>query len=234
MACIPKFENKVQNENYENANLEKNLSKVKQTRWSEALHDIKGAAEFCFTYYMYVVIILFITDLYTSAFSTYSFKNTFCVCSVSFLWFFLSSNSYYRFFYKSLLNCVRCVLKTCSRANIPCVLTCSRASVLTWSRANVPCVLMCSRANVPYLLTYLRALHAYVLTCQRALHAYVFRCQRALCAYVLMFLASERAQVPTCFACLSAHVPTCLACLLAHLLTYLKCLFAHVLMSLRA
>ena len=109
------------------------------------------------------------------------------------------------FFYKSLLNCVRCVLKTCSRANIPCVLTCSRASVLTWSRANVPCVLMCSRANVPYLLTYLRALHAYVLTCQRALHAFVFRCQRALCAYVLMFLASERAQVPTCFACLSAH-----------------------------
>ena len=44
-----------------------------------------------------------------------------------------------------------CVLKTCSRANVTCVLTCSRANVpcvLTCSRANVLCMLTCSRANV--------------------------------------------------------------------------------------
>ena len=35
----------------------------------------------------------------------------------------------------SLLNCVPCVPKTCSRANVPCVLTCPRA--------NVFCVLTC-------------------------------------------------------------------------------------------
>ena len=73
---------------------------------------------------------------------------------------------------KSLLNCVPCVLKTCSRANVSCVLTCSRANVpcvLTCSRANVPCVLTCTRANVPYVLTCQCALRAYVLTCQRAL-----------------------------------------------------------------
>ena len=51
---------------------------------------------------------------------------------------------------RSLLNCVPCVLKTCSRANVPYVLTCSRA--------NVPCVLTCSRA-----------LRAYVLVCKRAI-----------------------------------------------------------------
>ena len=60
----------------------------------------------------------------------------------------------------SLLNCVPCVLKTCSRANVPCMLTCSRANAL--------CVLMCSRANVPCVLTCQCALGAYVPTCQRA------------------------------------------------------------------
>ena len=51
----------------------------------------------------------------------------------------------------SLLNCVPFVLKTCSRANVPCVLTCSRANVLfvvTCSRANVPCVLTCRHASI--------------------------------------------------------------------------------------
>ena len=38
----------------------------------------------------------------------------------------------------NLLNCVPCVLKTCSRVNVPCALTCQRA------------------------------LRAYVFTCQRA------------------------------------------------------------------
>ena len=59
------------------------------------------------------------------------------------------------YFLTSLLNCVPCVLKTCSRANVPYVLTCSRAKVpceLTCSHANVLFVLMCSRANVLVLM----------------------------------------------------------------------------------
>ena len=56
----------------------------------------------------------------------------------------------------SLLNYVPCMLKTCSRANMPCMLTCSRSNVscvLTCSLANVPCVFTCSRAKVPCVLT---------------------------------------------------------------------------------
>ena len=71
----------------------------------------------------------------------------------------------------SLLNCVSCVLKTCSRASVPCVLTCSDTNVLcvrTCSRANVLCVLTWPRTNVPYMLTCQDGLHAYMLTCQRA------------------------------------------------------------------
>ena len=101
----------------------------------------------------------------------------------------------------SVLNCVPCMLKTCSHANVPYMLTCSSALcayllmsqralcaymlksctlyVLTCSQANVPCVLTCSCANVPCVLTCLRALHAYVLMCQ--------------CALVLMFLHALRA-----------------------------------------
>ena len=48
-------------------------------------------------------------------------------------------------------------LKTCSRANAPCV--------LTLSRATMPSVLMCSRASVPYVLTYLRANVPCMLMC---------------------------------------------------------------------
>ena len=62
-------------------------------------------------------------------------------------------------------SCVRCVLKTGSRANVPCVLTCSRtreSCVLTCSRAKVPCVLTCSRANVPCVVTCQRALRTYI------------------------------------------------------------------------
>ena len=55
---------------------------------------------------------------------------------------------------KSLLNCVPCVLKTCPRANVPCVLTCSRA------------------------------LRTYVLTCQRGLRAHVTTCLARLLAHV--------------------------------------------------
>ena len=70
----------------------------------------------------------------------------------------------------SLLNCVSCGLKTCSRANVsyvPCMLTCLHV--------NVPCMLtclVCSRANVLCVLT--------CSTCQRALSAYVLVCERAI------------------------------------------------------
>ena len=65
-------------------------------------------------------------------------------------------------YFSSLLNCVPCVLETCSHANVSCVLTCQRA------------------------------LRAHVLTCQRALRAYVLTCHRALRAnwqlpYVLTY-----------------------------------------------
>ena len=102
--------------------------------------------------------------------------------------------SQYHYNKKSLLNCVPCVLKVYSRANMPyvlmwsrvkmpCVLTCSRAymlCMLTCSCANVPCVLTCSCANVPCVLTCQRALHAYVLTCERVLRAYVLMCLAAI------------------------------------------------------
>ena len=78
---------------------------------------------------------------------------------------------------KLLLNCVPYVLKTCSRANVSCV--------LTYSHTSVPCVF--------FVLTCLVYFSTYVLTCQRVLCAYVLTCQRALPAYV-----------PTCFAYLRA------------------------------
>ena len=75
------------------------------------------------------------------------------------------------FFLMSLLNCVPCVLKACSRPNVLCVLMC-----LACLGAHVPTCLACLRANVPTCLVYLRALRAYVLTCQRVLRAYVLTC----------------------------------------------------------
>ena len=83
----------------------------------------------------------------------------------------------------SLINCLLCVLKTCSQANVPSVLPC-------WG-ANVPCVLTRPRAHVQ--------------TC--------FACLRALRACVPTYLAHLHAHVPTCLLCLRAHMPTCLACL---------------------
>ena len=82
----------------------------------------------------------------------------------------------------SLLNCVPCVLKTCSRANVPCVLTCSRGNVpcvLTCSRANIPCVLTCSRASVPCVLTYSLAYVPCVLTLSLKSVPCVLACPRA-------------------------------------------------------
>ena len=66
-----------------------------------------------------------------------------------------------------LLNCLPCVLKTFSRANVLCM--------LTFLCANLPCVLMCSLANVPCAL---RAHVPSVLMCQRAslMPCFQFRC----------------------------------------------------------
>ena len=94
----------------------------------------------------------------------------------------------------SLLNCVPRVLKTCSRANVSCV--------LMYSRTNVPCV-----------LTWQRALHAYMLTCSRVNVPCVLTCLRAHVSTCIAFL---RAHVPTCLACLRVHLPACLACLRAN------------------
>ena len=82
----------------------------------------------------------------------------------------------------SLLNCVPCVLKTCSRANVPCVVTCSCGNVpcvLTCSRANIPCVLTCSRASVPCVLTYSLAYVPCVLTLSLKSVPCVLACPRA-------------------------------------------------------
>ena len=59
----------------------------------------------------------------------------------------------------------------------------------TCLRANVPCVLTYQRALHAYMVTRLRALRAYVRTCQRVLRAYVpyvLTCQNAVCAYVFL------------------------------------------------
>ena len=88
----------------------------------------------------------------------------------------------------SLLNCVLCVLKTCSRANVPYVLTCWCANVpcgLTFSRGNVRCVLTCQRVLHAYVLTWQRAFRAYVLTYQRA---YVLLCKGAILSNVNSYI----------------------------------------------
>ena len=73
----------------------------------------------------------------------------------------------------TLLNCVSCVLKLCSRVNVSCVLTFTRAKVpcvLKYSRGNVYCVLRCycmgtcSCANVLHVSTYLAYLCIHVST----------------------------------------------------------------------
>ena len=70
----------------------------------------------------------------------------------------------------SLLNCVPCVLKTCSRAKVPYVLTGPHnnvSCVLMRSSTNVSCLLTCSRTNVPCVLTYSCNNVPYVLRCSR-------------------------------------------------------------------
>ena len=88
-----------------------------------------------------------------------------------------------------------CVLKTCSRANLPFMLTCLRA--------NVPSVLTCQRAmcaNVPSVLRYQRAMRAYVPTCPA--------CQHALSAYVC--------HVSAYLACSCTHMSTWLKSIASH------------------
>ena len=113
------------------------------------------------------------------------------------------------FILQSLLNCMPWVLKTCSGANVPCVLTCPRTNalcVLTCSRANAPCVLTCLRAHVPCVLTCSRANVSCILTCSRtnascvlaylrALRAYVLTCQRASCDATIFSFAAIVAEV---------------------------------------
>ena len=76
----------------------------------------------------------------------------------------------------SLLNCVPCMLKTCSRVNVPCVLTCHA----------------CLRANVLGVLSCSRALSAFV--------PHVSKCLECLCTHISMWLAISRAHAPTCLS----------------------------------
>ena len=87
-------------------------------------------------------------------------------------------------FFMSLLNCVPCVLKTCSRANMTCVLTCQRTL-----RAYM---LMCQRVS--------RALRAYVPKCTECLRAKYVKMTCAL-FYSCVNVACE----VTCFEFLSSH-----------------------------
>ena len=75
--------------------------------------------------------------------------------------------------FQSLLNCVPCLLKTCSRANVPCVSTC-----LACVRANVRTCLACLRAHLPTCLACTRANMACVLTCSRANVPCLLTCSR--------------------------------------------------------
>ena len=90
---------------------------------------------------------------------------------------------------KARVNRVPCVLKTCSRTNVPCVLTCQRA------------------------------MRVYMLTCQRALYAYVPTCLACLRAHAPTCLACLRVHVQTCLTCLRAHVLTCRRALTGDVLT---------------
>ena len=92
----------------------------------------------------------------------------------------------------SLLNCVPCVLKTCSRVNL--------------LRAHMPTCLASLRAHVPRCLACLRT---HVPTCLACSHAHGQTCLECLPAHVPTYLACLRVHVPTCLACLRAHVPTC-------------------------
>ena len=105
---------------------------------------------------------------------------------------------------RSLQNCVPCVLKTCSRANVSCVLTWSLATCRACLRTHVPTYLACSRAIQP-------------------------TCSACLYAHASTYLARLRAHVPMCFACLRAHVRLCLVCLRAHVPKCLLCFRAKVL-----
>ena len=101
-----------------------------------------------------------------------------------------------------------CVLKTCSCANVPCLLT-------YW----LPTWLACLRAHVPTCLTY-----NYVFKCLGCLRANI---STALRTHVPICLECLRAYLPACLTCLHPHVPTCLACLCTHMSAWLA---SHVLM----
>ena len=127
---------------------------------------------------------------------------------------------------RSLLNCVPCVLKTCSRANVSCVLTWSLATCRACLRTHVPTYLACLRAIQP---TCSACLCAHALTYLACLHAIVPTCPACLCVHLPTYLARLRAHVPMCLACLRAHVRLCLVCLCAHVPKCLFCFRANVL-----
>ena len=128
---------------------------------------------------------------------------------------------------ESLLYCVSCMLRLCSRVNLPCVLTCSRANawcmlifsrtkvsrellnscvnvpcVFTCSRANMLCVLSYSRANVPWVLMWLEGQHSGVLIYSRVNVPCELKCTYTNMPWVpcLIRLAWPSDHLTTCFA----------------------------------
>ena len=95
------------------------------------------------------------------------------------------------FFLISLLNCVPCVLKACSRPYVLCMLMCLAClgahvpTCLASLRAFVPTCLACLRANVPTCLVCLRA---HVSACLACLCAHLLTYLKTLCVHVPMFL----------------------------------------------
>ena len=115
-------------------------------------------------------------------------------------WLFGSLENW--FHKKARVNRVPCVLKTCSRTNVPCVLTCAlRVYMLTCQRAlyaYVPTCLACLRAHEP---TCLACLRVHVQTC---LSAYVLTCLRV---NVLWLVTSSRANEVVLMPLFSVSLP---------------------------
>ena len=80
---------------------------------------------------------------------------------------------------KSLLNCVPCVPKMCSHANVPCVLMCSR-DLLAY-------VLMCLRVFLAHVATSLACLHAHVPTCHASSSDHMPACLESFASHGLRY-----------------------------------------------
>ena len=115
----------------------------------------------------------------------------------------------------SLLNCMSCVLKMYSSANVPACRSALRSYVLTCpvsSRANVPCKLTWSLANVSCMFTCVACLHVHLPTCLACLCAHLPKCLACSHANVPGVLMWSRANVSWVLMCSRVNVPCVLTC----------------------